>query len=598
MTLTDRAALDQWGTAVFGEWDAQGSQITVHGDAVLAPSGRVDTLDGLFTVADTGSLTMNAKGSSAEVIGGFANHGAVSVLAGSVFMMGSGGPGSGHPDEFSNGTFTAEPDAELNVGYTELRTGARLDHLTWVDHVTVPAGETATLANSTLYWDPAEPEANLTGAGELVATDHSTVGGRIGGSITLRVPAGEVVRMGDAVVRDQARIRVDGELRGADITLNDDAVLDVYGVHRGAGGYGVIDFAGDDPGVEIIHPTGRLLCDEDSGLVISAPFANWGTVDSGNGFIYLGPSAASPNSQGTFRADSSGSLLLGSNVDGDPPLELGSSVIDGAVDVSGPVTADFAEVRGTLNTIPGGRLLLEGTTTMTDGSSIAGDVTVDELHADLGPTGTASLSGTEVTDAVLVESGTLSVPSLAPTTLTSDGTLVRGQWIASDGATIDLPAITNNDTWLQLGLGASFGDGLANLTENGPNGTMVLGNDLEVAGLFRNEGTVVLAPRSRLEVGGKFRQLATGWLGISVDATGHGRVRAAGPRDLAGGLWVDRDPGYKPPIGTVLSFITSAGAKSADDAFDSVSSPRYGTHKQLRVAYDTNHVRLRVDRVG
>ena len=159
LTLTDRGALDQWGTAVFGEWDAQGSRITVHGDADLTPSGTVDTLDGLFTIAETGSLTMDAEGSSAAVIGGFANHGAVTVTAGSVFMMGAGGSGSGHPDEFSDGTFIAAPDAELDVAYTELRSGARLDHLTWVDHITVPAGETATAADSTIYLGPLRARA-------------------------------------------------------------------------------------------------------------------------------------------------------------------------------------------------------------------------------------------------------------------------------------------------------------------------------------------------------------------------------------------------------------------------------------------------------
>lgn len=78
--------------------------------------------------------------------------------------------------------------------------------------------------------------------------------------------------------------------------------------------------------------------------------------------------------------------------------------------------------------------------------------------------------------------------------------------------------------------------------------------------------------------------------------TPHGWVRrlwvhAGDQRDLAGDLWVDRDPTYKPPVGTVLSFITSAGVSSPDDAFDKVVSPKYGTRKKILPLYGVNRVR-------
>ena len=513
LTLTAGASVDGWGTAVLGDWSAEGSRLTVHGDAVLAPGGRIDTLGGLFTITESGSLTFDTPNEFADVIGGFANHGAVTVTAGSVLMMGAD-PEDAQPDQFSTGTFTGSPEATFNVANTELRSGAILDHVTWVDHITVPSGSTATIADSTLTdaGDPRMELATVTGAGDLLLTDGSIADARVGGSLAVTVPAGEVASTGDAVVQDQARIRVDGELRGGNIRLNDDAVLDVFGVHRGAarsaGSWNAISVSRDDPGVEIIHPTGRLLSEEDSGVLMAAPFVNHGTVDSGTGFIYLGPEAESPSaSSGTFRADPTGTLLLGSSVDGDPTLELDQTVIEGAVEVSGPVTATNTEIRGELSTLPRGRLSLGGGTRMTDGSSIAGDVTVaGDLDADLGPTGTASLSGAEVTGQVFVHAGTLSVPSLAPTTLAEDGTLTQGQWFASRGATLDLPAVTTNDTWLGLlGPGASFGDGLANLTGTGPNGNLMLGgDDLAVPGLFRNEGVlrppVGLAARRRREV--------------------------------------------------------------------------------------------------
>ena len=140
LTLTAGASVDGWGTAVLGDWSAQGSRLIVHGDAVLAPGGRIDTLGGLFTITESGSLTFDTPNEFADVIGGFANHGAVMVTAGSVLMMGAD-PEDAQPDQFSTGTFTGSPEATFNVANTELRTGASLDHVTWVDHITVPSGK-------------------------------------------------------------------------------------------------------------------------------------------------------------------------------------------------------------------------------------------------------------------------------------------------------------------------------------------------------------------------------------------------------------------------------------------------------------------------
>jgi hypothetical protein len=611
LTLEDAAEVDLLDGAVLdGDVGPGSGLLKVVGDVVLG-SARIDSLGGRpFTIAEGGSLTLDDPIASAHVTGGFANHGAVTVAAGHVLMMGAS-PEDAHSDQFSTGTFTGSPEAFFNVSNTELRTGASLEHVTYVDHITVPSGSTATIADSTLIDNAGDlGPSTVTGAGHLLLTDGSIADAHIGGSLAVRIPAGEVASTGDAVVQDQARIRVDGELRGGNITLNDDAVLDVFGVHRGAapsaGSWNAIAASRDDPGVEIIHPTGRLVSDADSGVLMAAPFVNYGTVDSGTGFIYLGPEAESPSaSSGTFRADPAGDLWLGEP--GGPEMVLDLAAVEGDVEVAGDVRANNSRIDGDLSTRPGGdtyppgRLELTGTTTIANGASVAGEVLVGgRLEADLGAMGTATLSGAEVTGSVEAVSGTLSVPSLGPTTLTEEGTLTQGRWDAWPGATLDLPAVTTNDAFLDLmGPGASFGDGLSTLTVNGPNGNLFLGGaDLAVVRWFRNEGLLGLGSGSRLDVGGKFRQLPTGHLVTSLDETGRGRVRAAGPRDLAGALWIDRDPAYKPPVGTVLNFITSAGAKSADDAFDKVSSPRYGTTRKLQPTYDTNHVRLRVDRVG
>ncbi len=419
------------GAVVDGDlyvWD--GSRLNVRGDAVLADGATIDSFGvdtfgsdepGLFTITDTGSLTLDASDSHATVQGGFANHGEVTVTAGQELMMFGAGPEAG-PDEFSTGTFTGASGPGLfNVAYTELRTGARLDQVTWVDHITVPDGNTVPVADSTLVdFEPSENRApTFLGGGELVLTDGTLAAARIGDSLTVTVPAGEVVEIGEAALQDQAHMQVFGELaQRGELFLEDDARLDVHGVHRAVDGGGPVDFAGTDPGVEIIHPEGQLLADEGSGAWLSAPFVNEGTVDSGTGFIYLGPRADSPSaSTGTFRADPTGSLYLGSNVDGDPPLALDQAVIEGSVDVTGQVLADSPRIHGKFETADGGRLGLTGTTTLGDGASIAGDVAVKgQLQSDLGPSGTASLTGAEVTGNIVAISGTLSVPNLAPST--------------------------------------------------------------------------------------------------------------------------------------------------------------------------------------
>ena len=350
------------------------------------------------------------------------------------------------------------------------------------------------------------------------------------------------------------------------------------------------------------------MADQDGGLHMMAPFVNEGTVDSGTGFIYLGPRSAAPSpSSGTFRADPTGTLLLGSNVEGEPPLVVDEPVIEGAVQVSGQVLANSPQLRGHLSTLPGGantrsgQLTLSGTATLTDGSSVVGDVLVGgQLEADPGAGGTATLSGAEVAGSVRAISGTLSIPSLAATTLGEDGTLTNGEWSAAPSARLDLPSITTNDTKEEPGLGR-LGTTLGGLMalDNGPNGSLDLrgGADLKLPGRFRNEGLVRLSPGSRLITGAMFRQFATGRLVTEVDATGLGRVRAEGRRDLAGELVVQRDPSYEPSVDTVLTFLASNGRAEPDDAFDSVVSPKFRSRK-FRVLYELDHLRLWVDRIG
>ncbi len=369
------------GAVVDGDlqvWD--GSRLNVRGDAVLGNGATVDSFSedpGLFTITNTGSLTLEAGDSNATVQGGFANHGEVTVAAGQGLMMLGAAPEDASPDQFSTGSFTGAPGAFFNVSGTELRDGARIDDATLVDHITVPAGNTATVASSSLVGFPDDPAPSIHGDGELVVTDGTVADARIGGSLTVTVPAGETLTMGgNEIVEDRVHLKVFGELA----------------------------------------QIGDLFLQDETKLTLRGPEA------------FIG-----------------------------------------------------------------------------------------------------------------------------------------------DLATLD----------------------------NGPNGKLKLlgGADLAVAGPLRNEGNVRLSPGSRLDVGGKFHQLTTGALIVEVDSAGIGRVRAEGRRDLAGGLVVDREPSYTPPVDTILTFLTSNGRVDPHDAFDGVVSPKYGSRK-LRVLYEPDRVRLWVDRVG
>ena len=362
---------------------------------------------------------------------------------------------------------------------------------------------------------------------------------------------------GEIRVYDGSRLNARGN-----VVLADGATIDSFGL--------------PGSGLFTIANTGRLtLAAPDSSARVQGGFANhgWVTLTGSQSLEMLG---ASP--EDALPEQFSTGLFLGApgaffNVSG---TELGDAVFEHVTLV------DHV-------TVP------EGSSVYAESTSLA-EV---QLDGELDTNGATTLDAADVSGEVSVESGTLSVPSLAPSTLSEDGTLAKGSWNVYLDATLDLPSITTVDAWLNLvGPDASLGDSLANLTGIGPNGSLLLGADLAVPGRFRNAGVLALGD-SRLDVGGKFRQVATGTFVTWLGSTGRGVVRAAGPRQLAGDLWVDRAAAYEPPVGTVLNIITSNGREGAGE-FDRVFSSRFGPNatRRLRVAYGTNHVRLRVDSVG
>ena len=384
----------------------------------------------------------------------------------------------------------------------------------------MPVDNTATVADSTLvdFEAPSNRAPTTLGEGELVVTDGTTSGARIGGSLTVTVPSGEVFNLGGTIQGD-ARVDVEagGELREpamSQVTVLDAAVIDVSGTYRTTqtgGTSGTGPDLGDELGTLLIRPGATLLKEGSGGGRPMAEVVNHGRVRVDGGGLGLQLAGASDPSTGIFHVAEGSRLFLVGVLEEHPTVALGAGAnVRGSVIATAHVLADGATFDGadvsTEHSFTGGNsegsLRLTGATTLRDGTRLHGAgpiVVADALESDPGEGGTATIEGANVTGSVHAVSGTLSVPSLAATTLQEDGTLTSGEWSAAPGARLELPAITTNDAKLTLvGPGASFG-GLTAL-DNGPNGSWACAvvSDLKLPGRFRNEGVVQLSPGSRL----------------------------------------------------------------------------------------------------
>ena len=269
-------------------------------------------------------------------------------------------------------------------------------------------------------------------------------------------------------------------------------------------------------------------------------FANHGqvTVTAGQHLLMMGasPEDAHPEqfSTGTFTGPSGTSFNVAFT-----ELHTGAH-LDG-------VMADHFAV-------PGGNTVMLG-----DGSSIAGDAVVGQnavLNADLGPSGTATLTGVGVQGTVRVSSGTVDVVAPDPESW-ADGVLTGGRYVAAHGATLNLPATHILAATLRLmDLDSSFGglDDLHSITPTGELG-LLHGADLTLGGALENLGRVGLSAQSDLRLGGAFDQGAGGELATRLSAVGHGQVIASGRLALDGDLVVRRGAHYRPEVGTRLSVL-------------------------------------------
>jgi hypothetical protein len=517
------------GAVVDADVDAwAGSWLIVRGEAVLGDGATIDSLGGRpFTITETGSLTLDGADADASIEGGFANHGEVTLAASQWLLMLGTSPEHRHPDEFSTGNFTGAAGTWFRLIGTELRTGARLDQVQFAGAITVPAGNTATAAASTLVGSTAsDPEPTLSGAGELLVTDGTIVNARIGDSLTVTVPKNETAEVDGAIAEDQVHMQVFGELINTRLLLEDASLLEVHGVHRAAGPSGLF-FEGTDPGLEIIRPEGQLLVDQDAYMESDAPILNEGAI------------------------------------------------------------------------VSSGRLALGGTTTLANGSSITGDVRVLEkarLRADLGPTGTASVSGVEVQGTVRVSSGTLDVVAPGPPS-TAGVLLSGGRYVAAHGATLNLPPTTETlaATLRLMDEGSSVG-GLAGLQSIAPTGELELlrGADLATSGGLENRGHVSLSSGSDLDVGGRFAQGPDARLTTRLSADGRGQVVASGRLDLAGDMMLDRDAGYRPAVGTTMWLLKGSTRRETKFARVLGRDP-YANRRCVADYSQPDQVRLRVE---
>ncbi len=157
---------------------------------------------------------------------------------------------------------------------------------------------------------------------------------------------------------------------------------------------------------------------------------------------------------------------------------------------------------------------------------------------------------------------TLSFSFNALTNLTA-GTLAGGEWVATNGAALNLGTgrnVTTNAAVIRVDGVTSSVSGLATLASNTGTLTLAGGRDLTVPA-FSNSGILNLGPASQLTVTGAFTQTTAGTLNLVRGgnvAADLARVVASGNVNLAGAWTVGGITGFPPAYGEVFDLVVGA----------------------------------------
>ena len=143
------------------------------------------------------------------------------------------------------------------------------------------------------------------------------------------------------------------------------------------------------------------------------------------------------------------------------------------------------------------------------------------------------------------------------------GTLSGGEWVATNGATLNLGTGRNvaaNAAVIRIDGATSSVSGLTTLASNSGSLTLAGGRDLSVPALS-NSGTLDLGPASQLTVTGAFTQTTAGTLNLVLGgnaAADLARVVASGNVNIAGAWTVGGITEFPPAYGEVFDLVAGA----------------------------------------
>ena len=334
-----------------------------------------------------------------------------------------------------------------------------------------------------------------------------------------------------------------------------------------------------------------------------------GTVNIGNGRLYIGTGGATFDFPGNMLQWTSGQMDLG---DGNL-TNLGTMTITGFVDFyNDGILYNYGTIiqtgagnlqlgtdgtfPSTLDNEPTGKYLLEGDgglTEISDSGNANGQTSLinDGLIQKTAGTGTSPLDVLgAITSNGTIEADTGAIALSTPLGLNqiANNSLTGGTWIAKNGAALDFPSgtdITSSAANITLsGAGATI-SGLTALSSNSGNFALTAGATFTASGAFGNTGTLTLGPGSTLTIDGGFTQAHTATLIEQIGGTPgsgqYGQANITAAAALDGTFTLNLVNGFTPAAGQnyqVLSFNSASGNFATFTGFGSTFSETRNTN--------------------
>jgi len=325
-----------------------------------------------------------------------------------------------------------------------------------------------------------------------------------------------------------------------------------------------------------------------------------GSVQVGNGRLYVGTGGLTLNFAGSTFQWTSGQMDLGNG----NLTNLGTMTItapvdfynDGVLDNFGTIIqtgtgnlqlgtdGTFAT---TLMNEAGAFYLLEGDgglSEISDSGSAPGQTSLDnagiiQKTAGTGTSNFTVLGSITNTGTIEADSGTIALSATLGISQLAGNTLTAGTWSAQDGAALQFPGgtnITTNAATFALGGSGAAITGIAALSSNTGGFALTGGANFTTSGAFTNSGSLTLGAGSKFSVTGNETETAAATLNVQIGGTPAsgqlGAVAVTGTATLAGTFQVTPINGFTGAAGQdfqVMTFASASGLFSTVLGFSS-----------------------------